>query len=488
MNSDSELLKGRSVILSRHKLAIALLILASVRLLTLGAYPLFDLTEARYAEIARLMAETGDWIVPHIDYGVPFWAKPPLSTWLSAASIFLLGANEFAVRLPSFLLGSAVVFLTFVAQKTDRDAAVASAAILGSSVLFFISAGAVMTDMALLFCTTLAMVSFFRAVEHNEKSWSYWFFVALGLGMLAKGPIAIVLSALPIFAWTLWFNRWTDVWRRLPWFSGSILAAVISLPWYATAEIHSPGFLNYFILTEHFHRFSASGDIEDLYGHQHIQFYGVIWLYGLVATLPWSGMLLALAVRNFSQLRLLIRQFFNTPNRVYFLCWALAAGIFFTFTRNLLWTYILPSLPAFSIVAAEAFCSQSGGIQKHIRGILVGALIPPLAMIGFVLATTLGVVAPPSGKILLSQASQLPGWHPGALTYVKSRPYSAQFYEKGHARKIPLSELTSFLDHRDAQFLAVPHTVHLQDTLLARLTPVGGDQNYQLYRINSDPR
>ncbi len=487
MNSDLDLLKGRWVLLPRQKLAIAMLILAGVRLLTLGAYPLFDLTEARYAEIARLMAETGDWIVPHIDYGVPFWAKPPLSTWLSAASVFLLGANEFAVRLPSFFLGIAVVFLTFFAQKDDRDAAIASAAILGSSVLFFISAGAVMTDMALLFCTTLAMLSFFRAVEQNDKSWNYWFFVALGLGMLAKGPIAIVLSALPIFAWTLWFNRWGDIWQRLPWFSGSILAAIISLPWYAIAEIHSPGFLNYFILTEHFHRFSASGDIEDLYGHQHIQFYGIIWLYGFVATLPWSGMLLALAVKNFSQLQSLIREFLHTPSRVYFLCWTLAAGIFFTFTRNLLWTYILPGLPAFSVLAAQAFCSQSGGMQKHIRGFLIGTLIPPFAMIGFVVAAALGVVAPPSGKILLSQASRLPGWHPGALAYVKTRPYSAQFYEKGRARKVSLSELTSSMS-RDIQFLAVPRSVRLQDTSLAQLTPVGGDRNYQLFRVNSDSR
>jgi len=64
------------------------------------AVPLMDKTEARYAEIARIMAETNNWTTLQIDYGIPFWAKPPLSTWLSAMSFQLFGVNEFAARLP----------------------------------------------------------------------------------------------------------------------------------------------------------------------------------------------------------------------------------------------------------------------------------------------------------------------------------------------------------------------------------------------------
>ena len=66
--------------------------------------PLMDKTEARYAEISRIMEETNDFITPQIDYNVPFWAKPPLSTWLSALSIKVFGENEFAVRFPYLLL------------------------------------------------------------------------------------------------------------------------------------------------------------------------------------------------------------------------------------------------------------------------------------------------------------------------------------------------------------------------------------------------
>jgi hypothetical protein len=75
-------------------LALAVL----VRLLFLGSYPLADTTEARYAEVARLMLVSGDWITPQIEAGVPFWGKPPLSFWLTAGSFKLFGISEFAAR------------------------------------------------------------------------------------------------------------------------------------------------------------------------------------------------------------------------------------------------------------------------------------------------------------------------------------------------------------------------------------------------------
>jgi 4-amino-4-deoxy-L-arabinose transferase-like glycosyltransferase len=95
-----------AVLTARERRSLILLLAAVValRLATLGAYPLLDPTESRYAEIARKMLETGAWLMPQVDYGVPFWGKPPLSTWLSAATMAMFGVNEFAARLPSFLL------------------------------------------------------------------------------------------------------------------------------------------------------------------------------------------------------------------------------------------------------------------------------------------------------------------------------------------------------------------------------------------------
>ena len=85
-------------------LILAILILLMIRLYINATLPLMDKTEARYGEIARIMAETGNWTTPQIDYNEPFWAKPPLSTWLSALSFNVFGVTEFAARLPYFLL------------------------------------------------------------------------------------------------------------------------------------------------------------------------------------------------------------------------------------------------------------------------------------------------------------------------------------------------------------------------------------------------
>ncbi|HSN49245.1 MAG TPA: phospholipid carrier-dependent glycosyltransferase, partial [Flavobacterium sp.] len=108
----SEKLKNNSFILY-----ISVILIAIFRLLLTATIPLLDKTESRYAEIARIMQETNQWVVLQIDYGIPFWAKPPLSTWLSAGSFVVFGVNEFAARFPSFLLS---IILIIIAAKIAK--------------------------------------------------------------------------------------------------------------------------------------------------------------------------------------------------------------------------------------------------------------------------------------------------------------------------------------------------------------------------------
>lgn len=217
---------------------------ALLRLLTLGLYPLTDTTEARYAEVARKMAELGNWVTPLYDYGVPFWAKPPLTTWLSAISIQLFGGNEFAARLPYFLLAVLIAWLlwAWVRRSSDRQAQLA-VAIMSGTLLYVIASAAVMTDLGLLLGTTLAMRGFWAAFEPRESSRpkEVWLlFIGIGIGLLAKGPIAVVLSGLPIGLWMLVTGNIKTSWQRLPWVKGSLLTLVIAAPWYLMAEIRTP--------------------------------------------------------------------------------------------------------------------------------------------------------------------------------------------------------------------------------------------------------
>lgn len=127
----------------------------AIRLGLSALLPLADTTEPRYAEIARIMAETGDWITPWFDHGVPFWGKPPLSFWAQALSFKLFGVSEFAGRLPSWLANVLTVALVFAMRfhlhaNTDRQQATVSglwaALIYATTALGFLSGGTIMTD------------------------------------------------------------------------------------------------------------------------------------------------------------------------------------------------------------------------------------------------------------------------------------------------------------------------------------------------------
>ena len=94
-------------------LLAALGLLALARLLSLAWYPLMDMTEARYADIARRMAQSGDWITLWLDDMRPFWGKPALSFWSTAIGLKLFGVNAWGARLPHFLLGGGVACLVW---------------------------------------------------------------------------------------------------------------------------------------------------------------------------------------------------------------------------------------------------------------------------------------------------------------------------------------------------------------------------------------
>lgn len=97
-----------------------------------------------------------------------------------------------------------------------------------------------MTDPSLVFCVTLVMVSFWYALVDGKKLWSY-VFVALGLGLLAKGRLLLFYPECLCF-WVLIRNEWRNLWKRLPWIKGIVIMFAIALPWYIWAELRTPGF------------------------------------------------------------------------------------------------------------------------------------------------------------------------------------------------------------------------------------------------------
>lgn len=403
-----------------------------IRLVSLAGYPLMDTTEARYGEMARLMVETGNWLTPQFDYGIPFWGKPPMFTWMSAYGLTLFGVNEFAVRAPHWLAGVlTLIFIGFMAKRAGFNPLVASI-VLATCGIFSISAGAVMTDMALTLTFTIAMMGFYYAwLYYKDKRkaqlWGYLGFVGLGLALLAKGPVAIVLMGIAVFPWLVLQHGFTGafriLWQRFPLVTGSILMLLIALPWYIMAEIATPNFLNYFIIGEHFNRFFVSGWEGDLYGSAHDQPKGMIWLFWLQAAAPWSVVLPFLMWFRKDRIKEINQN--NSGFISFFICWLLSPLILFTLAGNILPAYVLPGIPALGVLIAVCIIDKD---NKWFTGV---SMILPILLLIALLILNLGKADEKSDRIIFESIKEnLP------VYYVGKRPFSGQFYSQGKAKKI----------------------------------------------------
>lgn len=332
-----------------------LLLFLVIRLFWSAFLPLMDFSEARYAEMARKMLETGDWITLWFTRELPFWGKPPLSFWAVAGSFSVFGVNELASRIPSllFTLATAAIIYHWIKLELDVTLAKISAVTYLSCWLVLHTAGAVITDPALAFSTTLVMVGFWRGVVHGETQYAYLMWVALGLGLMTKGPIALVLCGLPCGFWVLMTNQWGPFFRNVRLISGLGVMLLVAVPWYYLAEQKTPGFFEYFIIGEHFLRFTETAWSGDLYGGVKDQPHGTIWVYLLIALLPFSPIVLARALTARGRNALQTSFAENRSFVIFLLAWFLAPAVFFTIAKNILVTYVLTGIPAASILIAK---------------------------------------------------------------------------------------------------------------------------------------
>ncbi len=438
--------------------------------------PLNDSTEARYGEIARKMLETGNWVTPQHDYGVPFWAKPPLSVWLSAISMKLFGVNEFAARLPCLLLSIGILGLIWdLAKKHSGSvAATISTLVLAGTLYFYLDAGTVMTDPSLIFCTTLATVSFWHALVNKNKLWSYVFFIALGLGLLAKGPISIVLVAIPVFFWVLLRNEWGNLWKQLPWIKGTLILLAIALPWYILAEMRTPGFLNYFIVGEHLSRFLTPGWTGDKYGMAHNEPKGMIWAYAVAGIFPWSILGGRWLFKNGKSLPSLFRDEDGWMSYL-FIC-MVGPLCFFTFASNIIYPYVFPSLPAFALFFTEVWIRSNQAFENN-KLILQSAAICGLC---FLLATVFFEIKPE--LVAKTQKPVVSAWlnqHPAPgsdLVYWDYQTwFSAQFYAAGKVKATrDIHQLCSLFSNHPDNYLVIDSrmTGQIPIELFSKMTQV----------------
>jgi 4-amino-4-deoxy-L-arabinose transferase-like glycosyltransferase len=337
----------------------------------LGAYGLWEPDEARYAEIAREMLASGNFIVPHLNY-VAYIEKPPLLYWLTAASMRLFGVNEFAARFANAAAATAGVAAVyfFALRVFDCRRAILAAAVLATSALYALMAQVLTTDMLLTAAITIAMFSLYLHWREGGR-WCWLAYAAMALAVLAKGPVgaAIPLAAAAIFLWSEGELRGAP--GRFHLVPGLALTAAICLPWFAAITIREPGFFDFYFIGEHLRRFFQAS-----YSHGEPIYYYVPVIAG--GMLPWTIFVPLLPWRSLA------------PNPARRFCLIAAAVVFalFSLASAKLIPYVLPALPPLAIVIADALaaCGEAG--SPAVRRLALAGPILALAGIG-VLATAI---------------------------------------------------------------------------------------------------
>ena len=351
--------------------AVAAMIAALLYLPGLGRPALWEPDEGRYAEIAREMVLSGDYITPRDNF-VRYFEKPPLVYWMEAAAIHVFGPSEFAVRLPAAMLTTAEVAVTEVAGEAmfGASAGFMGAVALALSPLVFAFARFATLDPALAFFLTAAVGAFYFASRAQDfasgagRAWMLGASAMLAMGTLTKGPIALVLGGVIALIWILIEHRGREI-RRMPLVGCSLVYLALVLPWFVIAESRNPGFIRFFVVHEHLRRFFSSSE----HGWGPYFFVPVViggawpWLYFVPAGI--SSIASASPERRQqekSALRLLV-------------AWFAVIFVLFSIPRSKLGSYMLPAMPPIAVIAGVALSRIATMGRERVANIARGFVL-----------------------------------------------------------------------------------------------------------------
>jgi 4-amino-4-deoxy-L-arabinose transferase len=360
------------------KVAIIIFVLFFIiYILPLGVRPLLIPDETRYAEIGREIVETGDWIVPRLD-GVRYFEKPILGHWLHALSIKLIGANAFAVRLPSALaVALSALILFFLVRRFTGDvvAGVMAASVFLTCLEVFTVGTFCVLDSIFSMFVTASMAAFFLAFMETHPLKRIIFLsgagFTCGLAFLTKGFLAFVIPAIVFVPFAIWQHQLKGLLRAF-WLP-VITAVLTTIPWGIMIHLKEPDFWHYFFWVEHIDRFISPN------GGQHPC---PLWFFVpviIVGTLPWTIQMIAVIYR-------LLKNLSNDPLVRFSVCWFMFPFLFFSVCRGKLATYILPCFPPLIVIfviglreecktGAVAGFKQSNWVAVILILILILALI-----------------------------------------------------------------------------------------------------------------
>lgn len=350
----------------------------------LGQYGLYEPHEAHFAGVGREMVTRGDWITPHLN-GAPYLNKPPLLYWMIALSYTLLGTvNEFAARLPLALISFSGCLLCWqwAREVWGIRAGRMAALMLVSTSGWYLFSHQLMIEL-LLCVLFLASAYFLWKAICEPDTWHYWvaFYVAIGLNVLAKGPLGLGMAVLVLLGFAAWRRDWSLLRKCRPLLGMLIISALVG-PWLVPMELRNPGYLKYAIWSENIdramdRRWPPDYDVVKVSVIPYVLF-ALVWLA------PWS----LLTPQLFSFVRARLKEdapgsSIKEKNAATVLALtALMPVLFFIPIKARLVYYQLPMLPPFIILAAAWFAfSNRDDYRRGRTGASIAFILSGLAVI-----------------------------------------------------------------------------------------------------------
>jgi len=364
---------------------ILLLIASAIFLVGILSPPsLMDDMDAVQAQMARNMIQSGDWVTPHLD-GVVYLEKAPLKTWMTAIAYLIFGVHDWAARLPVAL---AAILLAWVVMRFGRwafspKAGFYAGLVTATCVGLFLFTRALMPDVLVTLAATLAIWSFLRALDEDERRprlWAYLLAASLAAGVLLKGLIGAVFPLGAGFFYLLLTRQLFSLraWRRLYPFTSLAVFLAIAAPWHVLATLRNPpyfdftmhsgpgvwrGFFWFYFINEQVLRFLNERYPRDYNTVPRLYF----WAFHLIWFFPWSAYIPAVARLRYKPV--------DRAGRTRLMA-LLTIGVvmtFFTFSTTQEY-YSMPIYPAVALLigcAMEAFPERLG-IGTRIIGTLAG--------------------------------------------------------------------------------------------------------------------
>ena len=427
--------RRQSLLLVRAAPWLALAAFALVMgLVFIGTRGLWEPDEGRYAECAREMLATGDFMTPRLG-AEPHFTKPPVTYWMIAASMSAFGANEIAVRLPTALCfaGTVLLIALFGRALWDRRTGLLAGVVYATFVASFAAANIVTPDTPLTFWEALALFAFWRGFTTDttlgRRLWPALTGAALGVAMMVKGPAGLLFLPAMLLFRSLPAGRRAGAAPVLS-FAGVALFGALGLSWYVWSVLHHPGLLTYLVRDEVLGRIAGAH-------HRNHQWYGPLVIYLptlIVGTLPWCLTWPSLVRRWRADAgdEPLLAAIARRPRTLMLALAIVVPLLILCLVRSRLPLYLLPLFVPLALATARHLASATPATER--RPGWLGTMSPAWARalpawIAILIAGRAAFAAWPSPADARALYRSLPRGHSTELVLADSRPhYGLAFY------------------------------------------------------------